>query len=218
MQGVETLFMVSARESAQRVEEHVTFVNAAVTAGVRHVIYTSLYRAATDAVFTFARDHWKTEEHIRASGLRWTFLRDCLYLDLIPMIGGADGVIRGPAGNGRFSGVALDDVARVARTVLMSPEEHAGHTYDLTGPEELSMTEAAAIVTEVTGRLTRYVEETADEAFASRASYGAPDWELQGWVTSYLAIAAGQQDGLSDDVERITGQRPVGLREMLSRS
>jgi NAD(P)H dehydrogenase (quinone) len=218
LQGVGTLFMVSARESDQRVEEHVTFVNAAAAAGVGHVIYTSLYRAAADAVFTFARDHWRTEEHIRASGLRWTFLRDCLYLDLIPMIGGPDGVIRGPAGNGRFSGVALDDVARVARAVLLSPEEHAGQTYDLTGPEELSMAEAAAIVTEVTGQPTRYVEETPEEAFASRASYGAPDWELQGWVTSYLAIAAGQQDGLSDDVERITGQRPVGLREMLSRS
>ena len=218
LQGVEALFMVSARQSADRVDEHMTFVDAAVAAGVRHVVYTSLYRAAADAVFTFARDHWATEEHIRASGLRWTFLRPCLYLDLIPVIGGPDGVIRGPAGDGRFSGVAIDDVARVARAVLLSPEEHAGHTYDLTGPEELSMAEAAAIVTEVTGQPTRYVEESPEEAFASRASYGAPDWELHGWVTSYLAIAAGQQDGLSDDVERITGQPPVSLRQLLSRS
>ena len=72
------------------------------------MIYTSVYRAAPDAVFSFARDHWATEEHIRASGLRWTFLRDCLYLDLVPMIGGPDGVIlrtvssgdrRAPAGS-----------------------------------------------------------------------------------------------------------------------
>lgn len=216
--GVETLFMVSARESARRVDEHLTFIDAAVTAGVGHVVYTSLYRAAADAVFTFARDHWATEQHIRSSGLRWTFLRNCLYLDLVPMIGGRDRVIRGPAGDGRFSGVALDDVARVVQAVLLSPEEHAGHTYDLTGPEELTLAEAAAILTEVTGQPTHYVEETPEEAYASRASYGAPDWELQGWVTSYLAIAAGQQGGLSEDVERITGQRPVGLREMLSRS
>lgn len=106
----------------------------------------------------------------------------------------------------------------MARAVLLSPEEHAGHTYDLTGPEELSLAVAAAIVTEVTGRRTLYVEETPEEAFTSRATYGAPDWELQGWVTSYLAIAAGQLGGLSDDVERITGQRPVNLREMLSRT
>ena len=216
--GVETLFMVSARESARRVDEHVTFIDAAVAVGVRHVVYTSLYQAAADAVFTFARDHWATEEHIRASGLRWTFLRNCLYLDLVPMIGGPDHVIRGPAGDGRFSGVALDDVARVVRAVLLSPEEHADHTYDLTGPEELTLAEVAAIVTEVTGQPIHYVEETPEEAYSSRASYGAPDWELQGWVTSYLAMAAGQQAGLRDDVERITGQRPVGLREMLSRS
>lgn len=68
--GVETLFMVSARESARRVDEHVTFVDAAVAAGVRHVVYTSWYGAAADAVFTFAQDHWETEQHIRASGLR----------------------------------------------------------------------------------------------------------------------------------------------------
>ena len=86
----------------------------------------------------------------------------------------------------------------MARAVLLSPEEHAGQTYDLTGPEELSLAEAAAIVTEVTGQPTHYVEETPEEAFASPASYGAPDWELQGWVTSYLAIAAGQHAGLSE--------------------
>ena len=66
----------------------------------------------------------------------------------------------------------------------------------------------------MSGQRTHYVEETPEDAVASRASYGAPDWELQGSVTSYLAIAAGQQAGLSDDVERITGQRPVDLREM----
>ena len=118
-----------------------------------------------------------------------------MYLDLVPMIGGPDGVIQGPAGKGRFSGVALDDVARVARAVLLSPEEHADQTYDLTGPEELTLAEAAAIVTEVTGQPTHYVEETPEEAYASRASYGAPDWELQGWVTSFMAIAADQQAG-----------------------
>ena len=79
LQGVETLFMVSARESAHQVDEHRTFVDAAVAAGVRQVIYTSVYRATADAVFIFARDHWATEEHNRASGLRWTLLRNCLY-------------------------------------------------------------------------------------------------------------------------------------------
>ena len=218
LEGVQTLLMVSARESADRVREHRTFVDVAEAAGVGHVVYTSLRGAAADAVFTFARDHAATEEHIQASGLRWTFLRNSLYLDLIRLIGGPDGVIRGPAGNGRVSAVAIDDVADVAHAVLRAPDEHAGRTYDLTGPEELTLAAAAAIVSQATGQPMRYVEETPEEAYASRASYGAPDWELQGWVTSYLSIGAGEQAGLSGDVERLTGRRPLALRELLAPS
>ena len=216
--GVETLFMVSAKESADRVDVHRAFVDAAARAGVRHLVYTSFYGAAPDAVFTLARDHWATEEHIRASGMQWTFLRDNMYLDLMPMFAGPDGVIRGPAGHGEFSPVAQDDIADVAVAVLVNPSDHAGQTYDLTGPEQMSVDAAAALLTELTGRQLRYVEETLTEAYASRASYNAPDWEVDAWVSTYLAIAAGELAGISDCVERIAGHRPMSLRELLSRS
>jgi uncharacterized protein YbjT (DUF2867 family) len=218
LDGVETLFMVSAKESADRVDVHRAFVDAAAAAGVRHIVYTSYYGAAPDAVFTLARDHWATEEHIRASGMQWTFLRDNLYLDVVPMFGGPEGVIRGPAANGEFSPVAQDDIADVAVAVLTNPSEHAGKVYDLTGPEQLSLEAAAATMTELTGRQFHYVDETVAEAYASRASYGAPDWEVDAWVSTYLAIAAGEMAGVSDCVERIAGHRPMSLRELLSRS
>ena len=218
LDGVQTLFMVSAKESADRVDVHRAFVDAAAEAGVRHLVYTSFYGAAPDAIFTIIRDHWATEEHIRASGMQWTFLRDNLYLDLAPMLGGPEGVIRGPAGNGVFSPVAQDDIADVAVAVLMNPSENAGQAYDLTGPEELSMAALAAVVTELTGRQVRYVNETLAEAYASRASYGAPDWEVEAWVSTYLSIAAGEMAGISDCVERIAGHRPMSLRELLTRS
>lgn len=159
LEGVETLLMVSARESAERVAHHRIFVDAAASSGVRHVVYTSFYGAASDAVFTFARDHWATEQYIRASGLGFTFLRNNLYLDLLPFIAGPDGVIRGPAGDGRISAVALDDIADATSAVLLDPGVHAGATYDLTGPEELSLTEAAAQLTAVTERAVTYEEE-----------------------------------------------------------
>lgn len=218
LEGIDTLFMVSGSEAVDRADQHKTFVDAAAAAGVRHIVYTSFHRPAPDAVFTFARDHWATEEHIRASGLQWTFLRNNLYLDLMPMIAGEDGVIRGPAGDGRLSPVARDDIAEVALAVLLRPDDHAGQSYDLTGPEELSLAEAAEMITAATGRRVTYVDETLEEAYASRASYGAPDWVVEGWVTTYLAIAAGEMAGLSDCVERLTGHPPVGLRDLLTRS
>lgn len=218
LKGIETVFMVSARESAERVADHRTFIDAAGAAGVRHVVYTSFYGAGPDAVFTFARDHWATEEHIRASGMQWTFLRDNLYLDLVPLIPGPDGAIRGPGGTGRVSAVAQDDIADVAAAVLLQPANHAGVTYDLTGPDELSLADAAAQLSEATGRHVTYIDETLDEAYASRAGYGAPAWELEAWITTYLAIAAGELAGLSDAVERVTGHHPLTLRDVLARS
>lgn len=47
-------------------------------------------------------------------------------------------------------------------------------------------------MTEVTGRVVRFEDETADEAYASRSEYGAPDWQVEAWVTTYIGIAAGE--------------------------
>ena len=49
----------------------------------------------------------------------------------------------------------------------------------------------------------------------ARTACGAPDWEVEDWVTTYLAVARGEMDVVTDDVERLTGRRPVGLREFL---
>lgn len=215
--GVDVLLMVSASESADRLEQHRTFIDAAAAAGVRHVVYTSFLGAAPDATFTLARDHWATEQHLRASGMAFTFLRDSFYLDFLPDLVGADGVIRGPAGQGRVGAVAREDVARVAATVLLAPDEHAGRNYDLTGPEALTLAEAARIIAGATGRRVIYHEESVEEAYASRERYGAPDWQVNAWVSTYTAIAAGELAAVTDTVRALTGVVPVGLAELLQR-
>ena len=212
---VELLFMVSASESATRLDEHRAFVDAAAAAGVRHIVYTSFLGASADSTFTLGRDHFATEQHIRSSGMDFTFLRDAFYLDFMPSMVGDDGVMRGPAGDGRAAIVAREDVARTAARVLENPAAHLNETYNLTGPERLTLTEVAEIITAETGRQTTFVNETIDEAYASRASYGAPDWQVDAWVSTYTAIAAGDQDVESDDVERVTGRIPLSLEAFL---
>ena len=213
---IDIVFMVSAAESADRVDQHRTFIDAAASAGVRHIVYTSYLGAAPDATFTLARDHWATEQHIRSTGMSFTFLRDSAYLDFLPALAGADGVIRGPAGNGAVGAVARSDIARVAAAVLTDPDSHVGRTYDLDGREALTLAEVAAIITDVTGRETVYHEETIEEAYASRASYNAPDWEVDAWVSTYTAIASGELAVISTAVQDITGRPPLTLRELLS--
>ena len=214
--GVRTFFMVSAGEAADRVEQHINAVDAAVAAGVERIVYLSFVGAAPEATFTFARDHWWTEEHVRASGASATFLRDNLYLDMLPTLAEAEGVIRGPAGDGRVAAVARDDVADVAVAALLGTG-HDGRTYDVTGPEAITLQEVAEELTRVTSRSISYHPQTLEEAYASRASYGAPEWEVEGWVTSYVAIASGELDEVSDTVSELTGHAPMTLADFLRR-
>ena len=216
LEGVETAFMVSASEAADRAQQHVTFVEAAAAAGVRHLVYLSFQGASPESTFTFARDHAVTEEAIRASRMSWTFLWDSFYADFMPGLVGDAGIIRGPGGDGRVAVVAQDDIADAAAAVLLDPAAHAGRTYTLTGPAALSFTEIAAIVGEASGREVRYVDETLDEARASRAGYGAPDWEVAGWISTYTAVAAGEHAEVTGDVEALTGHPATSLREVLA--
>jgi NAD(P)H dehydrogenase (quinone) len=213
----DTVLMVSASETPDRVAQHAGFVDAIVAAGAGHVVYTSFYGAAPDATFTLARDHWATEQHIRASGLAFTFLRDSLYADFLPLMTGDDGVIRGPAAEGRVAAVAQDDIADVAAAVLLAPADHAGRTYDLTGPASLTLTAIAQVVTEATGRPVSYHDETVEEAYSSRTAYDVPGWQVDAWVSTYTAIANGELDGVSDAIERITGHPATSLAELLRR-
>jgi NAD(P)H dehydrogenase (quinone) len=212
--GAETVFLVSAAESRDRVAEHISAVDACAAAGVRRIVYLSFMGAAPDAVFTFARDHAATEERIRATGIEHTFLRSCMYADYVPLLADPSGVIRGPAGRGRAAWVARDDVADVAAAVLDS-DGHVGETYDMTGPAALDLDEAAALLSAALGRPISYEEETLEQARESRRPSGHPDWEIEGWVTSYAAIAAGVLERVSDTVERIAGHPPRSLERFL---
>ena len=220
LEGVDTLFMVSGRESATRLDEHLAVVEAAKTAGVERIVYLSFLASAPDTIFTLGRQHWFTEEAIRASGLKFTFLRDSFYQDYLLYMVGEDGVIRGPGGSGRVSVVARDDVAEVAAEVLRSSRSgvHDGQAYDITGPEAITLAEAAEQISQASGVTVSYHDETEEEAYASRAQFNAPAFEVEGWVTSYQSFAAGEMSRVSDDVERIIGRKPITFGQYLTRN
>ena len=174
------------------------------------LVYLSFLNAAPDATFTLARDHWATEQHIRASGLDFTFLRMNLYMDFIPAMA-VDGVIRGPGGRrprgrdparGRRRGRGCRPAIRRPRRArpTTSPAQRASAS-----PRRRQLLGA------------RFEDETDEQAYASRASYGAPDWEVRGWVTSYQAIRDGSFDVISPAVRELTGREPTSLAAHLAR-
>jgi NAD(P)H dehydrogenase (quinone) len=215
LEDVETLMLIPATEERDRFERlHRPAVEAAVDAGVQRIVYTSFLNNAPESTFTFARDHFHTEKLIRETGLAHTFLRMSLYTDFVPMLAGPDGIIRGPAGDGRVASVTRDDLAESAVAVL-TQSIHDGQTYDITGPAAFTLGEASATLAQLHGGEFGYLDETLEEARASRAGQGE-DWEIEGWIGTYLAIANGELDTVSDAVEQLTFHPPQSLSGFLA--
>ena len=206
LDGVQTLFLVSGW-GAERVKQHYSAIDAAVAAGVERIVYTSFLGAAPMATFTHAREHYLTEQRIRASGLEYTFLRPSFYLDRAARWFSAEGVIQGPAGNGTIAWVSRDDIADVAVEVLVG-SGHGGASYDITGDRALTLAEAAEEFSRVTGLPAAYRTETIEEARASRMRYNPSEWDLEAWVSTYVAIATGELSVVSHTVQALTGHAP----------
>ena len=212
--GVDTVFMVSGAEDPQRLADHLTFVDAAAAAGVRRIVYTSFFGAGPDSTFLLARDHWYTEQRIRDLGLEFTFLRDNLYADQFLDFAGPEGVLRGPAGDGRVAAVARADVIDVAVDVLQaaafSPAstEHDGMTYGLTGPAALNLDEVAEIITTVTGR--RGPLRTGDRRAGLRVAGRFRRTRVAGRrVGQHLHRDSGRRAGRGDRRRRVDHRSPA---------
>ncbi len=210
--GARLLYLVSAGEAADRLGQHRTAVEAAAAAGVERVVYTSFLRAAPDATFLLARDHFWTERALADAGLAFVALRNNLYADVLPLLAG-DGVIRGPAGDGRLAPVVRDDVVDVSVAALL--DDSVDGALDVTGPQRLTLADVASTVAEVCGEPVRYEDETLEQAYASRSGLGAPGWMVDAWISTYTAIAAGEMDVVSDTVERLAGRPATPLRRHL---
>ena len=172
LSGVDVLFMVSAAESLTREQEHLTLVRAAAVAGVQHLVYLLFAGASASSTFTLARTHAATEAAIQQTAMRYTFLRDNFYSEMMATIANANGIIAGPAGDGRVACVSQQDVAQAAANILAAiasgDDRHHNRSYTLTGSEALTFADIAAVLTDITGKPYRYHNQTLEEAYASR--------------------------------------------------
>lgn len=217
LEGIEVLFMVSGSENPNRIQQHKDFIDVAKIAGVSHIIYLSFYNASKNSIFTLGRDHYATEEYIKENGFKYTFLRDNFYVDFFVDLCREYSEIKGPAGNGKVSAVVRSDISEVVAKILENPGKWENQTLNMTGPEELSMTEIVKTVSEYFGKEIKYIEETVEEAYESRKIWKAEQWEYDSWVSTYTAIAENEQSGISNDIEKVLGRKATSLVEYLEK-
>ena len=207
--GVSAALVISASgEPGERARLHRNAFQAAAQARVAHVVYLSLQGAAPDSKYPFSRDHSLSEQFLFAAGLPCTVLRNAFYMDMVLEKFDAGGVVRGPARQGRGAFVSREDVARTAAAALL---KQAGGTYDVTGPEALSVAGIAGRQSPLVGRQLRYEDESADAARERLSKLEPLAWRVELSVGWFLAIAAGELEPTSDTILRFTGTPPLTL-------
>lgn len=213
--GADRLLLVSTdalMEPGKRLAQHRAAVQAAVEAGVPHVVYTSLPSADTSHV-SFAPDHLGTERALSTSPLTWTVLRNAWYFEnLAYTLPGAlaSGEWASASGDGRIAYIARDDLARAAAVALASGNT-TNRTLTLTGAQAYSARDIAARVSTLTGKPLSVVDIAPAQQVEGLRAHGFPPVLADVFASFDVATAAGDLGEVTDDYVQLTGQSPTAL-------
>jgi NAD(P)H dehydrogenase (quinone) len=172
--GVSSAFIVSGyAEPGERAKLHRNAFEAAQRAGVRYLIYLSTLGASPESRFPMSRDHYQSEQFLKATGVPHAILQDSFYSELAVQMFNAEGAMKGPGGPGKVSWVGREEIAEAAANLLGSDKPLLG-TFPMTGPSAFSLDETAALLSSLTHRALRYEDEPVAAAREWRSKLGVP--------------------------------------------
>ncbi|WP_377700940.1 SDR family oxidoreductase [Pseudoduganella sp. UC29_71] len=211
--GADKVLLISSSEVGQRLPQHRNVIEAAKRAGVGLLAYTSLLHADTSPL-ALAGEHKATEELLRASGLRYSILRNGWYYENYTAgLGGAlaHGVLLGSAQDGRVSAATRADYAAAAAAVLNSANPEP--VYELAGERGFSLPELAAELSRQAGKHVPYKDLPEAEYKAALLGAGLPDWLAALLSESDAGVAKGALEDNSGTLSRLIGRPSTPLAD-----
>lgn len=219
MQGIETLLLISSSDFHDRAGQHRNAVDAAKEARVKHIFYTgvTMHNIDKSPLKPLLYDHFQTEDYIRSNGFTYTFLRNNLYADVIPMFAGEAAPENGiyfPAGEGKVAFTARKDFGEAIGNILAGTG-HENKIYALTGSTAYSFHDVASILSELQGKPVSYTSPESEEFEAALKNAGLPEGIV---MMSALFGAAIKQDDFNivgTTLEAFLGRPQTDLKSFL---
>jgi NAD(P)H dehydrogenase (quinone) len=212
------MLLISTDAIGRRVRQHRAAIDAAATAGVGHVVFTSIVNpVASNPTGAIASEPGKTEALLHRSGLAWTVLRFGSFAELV--LPPAATAVQNRRlitnnGRGRIVLVSRRDCAEAA-AITLTTDGHAGKTYEITGPQALSASDLAGLYADLSGQPVKVVQLSDTMLTWVLVGIGTPmpfAWR----VTAFgRAVRRGYFDVVDPAFERLTGRPPVALRDVL---
>jgi NAD(P)H dehydrogenase (quinone) len=217
--GLDRLLIITTvdPQPGKRGVQNVAAIDAAVKAGVKHIVFMSGVGTRQEEEPARGASYWRGEQRLIATAPAWTILRMNFYAEAFVQLAQAalrQGVLTGLAEN-RAAFVARADVAAAAAGILLG-EGHAGAIYNATGPELLSGADRAALIAELTGRPLAFRVITEEQLRAALTQAGLPAGAVNIVAGIQASFAGGAFDIMTGDVERLGGRPPQSLREVLA--
>jgi uncharacterized protein YbjT (DUF2867 family) len=216
--GIARAMLISSSDPAM-LDVQSSFITAAVTAGVGHVVKLSGILPDIASPFRFARMHGEIEQRLAASGLTFTNLRAGefmhAYFRQVPSIV-ARGALFLPMADARIASIDIGDLAEVAVAVLTGTG-HDNATYPLTGPEALTMAEVAERLSRATARPIRYVDVSPEDARQARLAAGVPAYNADALDELFAERRKGKESAVSPVLQAVFGVRPTSFEEFAVR-
>lgn len=219
--GIERLVIIPTGDLAPgvRTRQHTAAIDAAVKAGVPHVIYISTVSARPAPDNTLFESHFATEQALITSGLSWTILRMAIYTNTL-----LDAAKRS-AQSGTYAAVpgapaayaTRDDIAAAAAGILATPG-HAGITYHATGPSSVSQFEIAEAISMATGKNITVSPITEEQQRAGLEAAGLPPFLVNSIAGFQAALRHGAFDLVTGDVGRLAGRPAESVADFLGRN
>jgi NAD(P)H dehydrogenase (quinone) len=220
--GVERLLIVSSNVmdgTGRRIRQHEAAIRAAAAAGVGHVVYVSISRGGDPGhPAAVAADHLATERALAGAGVPYTVLRNNMYSQLILM--GlertlAAGALLDNSGDGASAYVTREDCAAVAAAVL-AEGGHEGERLEVSGPQALTQSDIAALITEFSGVPVRYVPISDEQTVLDLVAHGMPERAARRFATIGTAVRRGYTSTVTEVVKRVTGRAATPVADLLA--
>ncbi|MGW4125098.1 NmrA family NAD(P)-binding protein [Nocardia sp. NPDC004711] len=216
--GAERVYLVGPVGRIDFAGQVSAFLDRAEVAGVGHITYLSAY--GVDAAPPEMATRSVELDLIGRTGVGHTILRPAWFMQNFSetFLAPVNGVIAVPTGNGAEAFIDADDIAAVASATLADPAAHASAQYTLTGPEAITVADAAAIISRVSGTTVTHLDIDRDEWIAAAIAGGIPDEYASVLRMLTETIASGHGSRATGDVEKVTGSAPTDFTDFAHRT
>ncbi|MDP5220560.1 ergot alkaloid biosynthesis protein [Ruegeria sp. 2205SS24-7] len=215
--GVRAVYLIAPTDTVDSLGGMQPGLEAALAAGVQRFVLLSGSSLEEGGPMMGAVHAW-----LRSNALEWAVLRPAWFMQNFSELHHRDPIrdeaaIYTATDDGRIGFIDAGDIAACAAALLVA-DTVENTDYILTGPEAISYDVVAETLTNQLGRQISHNRLTIDGLAERHQGLGLPEEYARSLAAMDGAIAAGSEDRVTGNVQKLTGKVPTSIAEFVQQN